>query len=213
MQNDFYEKKEYKINRFRKKAILEMLGSAEEILDIGCAGGELGEIIKKEKGAAVFGIEISQDAAQRAGQKLDQVFRFDVSRSFEEWPAALKGLKFNGIVISEVLEHLFYPEDLLDKIKAIMAPGAELIITVPNFLFWKNRLKIFFGNFEYHSEGLLDRGHIHFFTWQSLERLIGDCGFRILKTRHHIPTRGAKLFGRIFPGLFAYQFIVKAILK
>jgi methionine biosynthesis protein MetW len=213
MQKDFYEEKEYKISRFRRNAILEMLGEAKMILDIGCAGGELGEIIKKEKAAAVFGIEISQNAAERAGQKLNKVFCFDVSRKFEEWPAELKEIRFEKIILSELLEHLFYPEDLLEKIKKIMAPGAEIIITVPNFLFWKNRLKIFSGNFEYQAEGLMDRGHIHFFTCQSLMHLIENCGFKILETKHHIPTRGVKLLGRVFPGLFAYQFIAKAALK
>jgi 2-polyprenyl-3-methyl-5-hydroxy-6-metoxy-1,4-benzoquinol methylase len=149
MENEiYYEKKEYAINRFRKNAILSLLGSGgKNILDIGCADGQLGEIIKKEKGLIVFGVEISEAACRKASARLDRVFCFDVQLPFEKWPDEIKGIRFDKVIISEVLEHLFYPENLLEKIKNLLMPGAEIVITVPNVLFWKNRLKIFFGLF------------------------------------------------------------------
>jgi len=211
MENEiYYEKKEYAINRFRKNAILSLLGSGgKNILDIGCADGQLGEIIKKEKGLTVFGIEISEIACQKAGEKLDRVFCFDVQMPFEKWPDEIKEIRFDGVIISEVLEHLFYPENLLGKIKNLLAPSAKIIVTVPNVLFWKNRLKIFFGKFDYASEGLMDRGHIHFFSWASLREMVKESGYSFVGACHHFPTRGTKWLGKLLPGLFAYQFIVK----
>jgi hypothetical protein len=34
-------------------------------------------------------------------------------------------------------------------------------------------------------------------------------GYKIVDQYHHIPTRGTKRIGKLFPGLFAYQFITK----
>ncbi|MBI4812184.1 methyltransferase domain-containing protein [Candidatus Falkowbacteria bacterium] len=117
--------------------------------------------------------------------------------------------EYDTVIISEVLEHLFYPEKLLKKIKQIVVPETDIIITVPNPLFWKNRLKIFLGYFEYEKEGLMDRGHIHFFSWASLREMVKESGYSIVGTYHHFPTRGTRWLGKLLPGLFAYHFIVK----
>ncbi|PIZ68862.1 MAG: hypothetical protein COY11_05395 [Candidatus Portnoybacteria bacterium CG_4_10_14_0_2_um_filter_44_20] len=198
------------MSRYRKDAILEFLGREKKnVLDIGCGGGQLGEIIKKENSSTVFGIDVSEAACQEAAAKLDRVFCFDVQMPFEKWSDEIKEIRFDGVIISEVLEHLFYPENLLGKIKNLLAPSAKIIVTVPNVLFWKNRLKIFFGKFDYASEGLMDRGHIHFFSWASLREMVKESGYSFVGACHHFPTRGTKWLGKLLPGLFAYQFIVK----
>jgi len=43
------QQKYYKINRFRKEALLSLIpGEAVKILDLGCGEGILGEIVKKK---------------------------------------------------------------------------------------------------------------------------------------------------------------------
>lgn len=206
---DYYNKKEYKITRFRKQAILGFIKLENPlILDIGCASGILGSILKKEKNSIVHGVDISGEAIFEARRKLDQVYEFDISR--EGWPEEILKNKYDYIIVSEVLEHLFEPEKLLQKIKKISHKKTEIIITVPNILFWKNRLKIFFGNFNYTNEGIMDKGHIHFFSWKSFKKNMWQAGFEIIEEKHHIPTRGTSWPGCIFPGLFAFQFIIKA---
>ncbi|MBD3311259.1 MAG: methyltransferase domain-containing protein [Candidatus Magasanikbacteria bacterium] len=207
---NFYNKKVYKkINRFRRKAILSFIKKNNPVvLDVGCGRGLLGEIIKKEKKATVFGIDISEDATKEASKKLDNVFCFNLETN-QEWPDELKMQEYDYVVISEVLEHLMEPEEILFKIKQAISHNTEIIITVPNILWWKNRLKIFLGHFEYTDSGLMDKGHIHFFSWKSFKDLIRKTGYHITQENHHIPTRGTKYFGRIWPGLFAKQFIVK----
>ncbi len=196
-----------KINRWRKNAILSLLSpSARRVLDIGCSDGQLGKEIKDKLSAEVHGIDISIEALRLAQANLDKVFQADIEN--DNWIEKLSG-KYDTVILSEVLEHLFYPEQVLIKIKQILTEQGEVIITVPNLLFWKNRLKIFLGKWEYTDQGLMDRGHIHFFSWGSFVKMIDQAGFYITATAHHIPTRGTKWLGRFFPGLFAYQFIVK----
>ncbi|MFA5736555.1 MAG: methionine biosynthesis protein MetW [Candidatus Paceibacterota bacterium] len=210
--NHHYENATYKkINRSRREAILRLLGDdlVDEVLDIGCGPGYLGEIIAKEKNVRVSGLEFSSHLCAEAKKRLSEVFCFNLEEPFANWPESIRQKHFKKIVISEVLEHLFWPEELLLKLEKISDEKTDIIITVPNLLFWRNRLKILMGHFEYEKEGLMDRGHIHFFSWRSLRQLVEKTNFRIIETAHHIPTRGTFLLAKIWPGLFVYQFIVK----
>jgi len=144
-----------------------------------------------------------------AEKKLDKVFNFNFEENFDIWPENLKTEKYDLIILSEVLEHLFFPEKFLSNLKNLLKPRGEIVITVPNVLFWKNRLKIFFGNFNYTAQGIMDRGHIHFFTWNSLIYLTEVQGFSLIKVNNYAPTRGTKILCRMFPGLFSFQFIIK----
>ena len=153
------------------------------------------------------------DRPDRTGVGSRAVFavpmRFNLEDDFANWPEALKQKYFNVVVISEVLEHLFEPEKLLLQLKRLGKADKSVIITVPNILFWKNRLKLLLGSFNYTNQGLMDRGHIHFFSWQSFKRMIAEAGYEIVGINNHIPTRGTKWLGKIWPGLFSFQFIVK----
>jgi hypothetical protein len=85
-----------------------------------------------------------------------------------------------------------------------------MIITTPNFLFWKNRLKMLFGIFRYEEKGLLDFGHIRFFALDTARTAFQKAGLRISREAHLYPNlsfRGLNFLGRFFSGFFAYQMI------
>lgn len=198
-----------KIGRGRMNGILALAGDLnnKSVLDVGCGGGELGKELKaKFPSVKVYGVDISPEAVREASKHLDGAEVLDLTAP---WPENLFNTNFDLIVISEVLEHLFKPEELLLKIKDKFT--SPVIITVPNVLFWKNRLNILLGHFTYTNTGLMDRGHIHFFSWPTFKDLITSTGFKITGTHHHAPTRVLGWFKNIFPGLVSYQFIVKII--
>lgn len=205
---NYYKEKVYKIGGYRKTAILNFIDKTNpKVLDIGCGDGELGEIIKKQKGGVVHGIDISEASVRESSIKLDKTFCVDIEKK-EAWPAELLENTYDYIVISEVFEHLFDQDVVLEMLKKVSNKDTKIIITVPNLLFWKNRLQIFLGNFNYTATGLMDRGHIHIFSWKSFKEMISNNGLVIVSEKNNIPTRGTKFLGKIFPGLFSYQFVV-----
>lgn len=207
----FYEDKsvKYGINAQRKVKILDLIPKdAKIILDIGCSGGELTRAISSWPEVKIYGADISQKSLDLAGDSLEGSFCFNVEDDI--WPPALLDNKFDLIIASEIIEHLLLPEDFLKKVKNLLGSNGKIIITTPNFLFWKNRLRMLFGKFEYTSEGLLDFGHIRFFTYGTAKDLFRHCGFKIEKEDHFYPNlykRKLDFLGRIFPGFFAYQMI------
>ncbi len=208
----FYQQGHYhKINGFRIESVIKMIGQRpnQVILDIGCSIGLLGQEVKKRLACQFYGADLSAPAVAAAKNVLDDAWVLNLENDLSNWPQELKAKAYDAIVISEVLEHLFEPENLLVKLKGLAMPAKSIIITVPNILFWKNRLKILVGHFDYTNQGIMDRGHIHFFSWASFNKMIEEAGYQIMAVDNHLPTRGTKWLGKIWPGLFSFQFVVK----
>jgi 2-polyprenyl-3-methyl-5-hydroxy-6-metoxy-1,4-benzoquinol methylase len=210
MRKLHYENKSlnYGVSHTRLKRILSLLGNRTglKILEIGCAAGRLGREFKK-LGHYSVGIEISESAAGEAMKVFDRVYVFDIEN---EWPVELLSQKFDIIVLPEILEHIFDPVYVLKKSSEVLKERGEIVITTPNFLAWTNRLRFLFGSFRYEKEGMFDFGHIRWFTYPYLKQTIKESGFTIIQEKHIIFP--GKLTGilKLWPGLFARQFVVKA---
>ena len=198
----------YGVSHTRLERVLSLLGDkpGQRVLEVGCASGRLGREIKK-LGHYVAGVEISESAANEAKKVLDEVYIFNVE---DEWPEKLSSQKFNIVVLPEILEHTFDPVHVLRRTSSLLKPGGEIIITTPNFLTWTNRLRFLFGFFKYEKEGMFDFGHIRWFTYPYLKEVMVQSGFKITAERHIIfPGKLTRIL-KFWPGLFAFQFIVKA---
>jgi 2-polyprenyl-3-methyl-5-hydroxy-6-metoxy-1,4-benzoquinol methylase len=208
--NQYYrERSNYKIGGGRLRHILELLPPPPQtILDVGCGAGDLARELK-EKGYVVDGLDVSDSAIGEATPYLRRGYVADLSSNV--LPDDLKGKRYDLIIASEVLEHTFAPEEVLMRLASLLNENGRVLITVPNFLFWKVRLQVLRGEFRYEKRGgLLDYGHIRFFTYQYAKEVFSLSGFEIEKNHHFYPNlyeRGLTRLGNIFPSLFAYQFI------
>lgn len=196
----------YGIAHTRLRRIIELVGnvSGKRVLDVGCARGYVGSRIKA-MGNYVVGVDISESAIREASKVLDKTYIFDLE---DHWPDFEN--KFDLAILPEILEHVFDPVEILQKVYSVLDSSGEIIITTPNLLLWTSRIKIMFGKFEYTDQGLMDFGHIRFFTCKYLNKVLKDSGFKIEKENHIIfPGKLTKLL-KFWPSLFATQFIVKA---
>jgi hypothetical protein len=92
---------------------------------------------------------------------------------------------------------------------------------LPNVLYWKNRLKLFFGHFHYSpAGGLMDIDHLRFYTFASAAHLLEAAGYEIVTkkadgnfplwiVRECFPEGFLQKIDQIacyfLPGLFGYQ--------
>lgn len=210
MNQDYYNNRSirYGIGHTRRDRILGLVKNslAIKVLDVGCARGYLGLRIK-ESGKYVAGIEISVGAAIEAKRVLDEVYIFDVSLG---WPEEVRKQRFDLVILSEVLEHVFDPVFVLKNIHEILNSDGEVIITTPNFMTWTNRWKFIFGNFSYQEQGMFDFSHIRWFTYSYFKKVLINSGFEIVEESHIIfPGKLTRLL-KLWPSLFAFQFILKA---
>jgi len=152
----------------------------------------------------VVGVDISELAIQEASKVLDKAVAFNLE---ETWPDL--GDKFDLAILPEILEHVFDPVRVLKRVNENLKPDGQIIITTPNILIWTNRVKFLFGNFKYTNQGLMDFGHIRFFTYRYLKEVLRNSGFEIEKESHIIfPGKLTRLL-KFWPSLFANQFIAR----
>jgi len=112
------------------------------VLDIGCGTGQLGKYIKQKFECQVVGLTYSKEEVEKASLFLDEVIVCDLNNI-----SVLDLGRFDCVICSHVLEHLYQPENLLKQLLNVLLPNGQLVVALPNVLHWKQRLKFLKGNF------------------------------------------------------------------
>ena len=116
-----------------------------------------------------------------------------------------------AVVIAELIEHVFRPDDLLREIARVVAPGGWIVVTTPNLATLRDRIRFLFGRSPRHVDprhpylGL----HIRPMTRSMICALLADAGFDATAVRSNYvslhPGNGRWLqvrwLARWFPGL------------
>jgi glycosyltransferase involved in cell wall biosynthesis len=195
------------------------------VLDLGCSDGALAAELRAH-GHKVTGVDVEEHPGAR--ENLESFVAADLEHGL---PDQIGG-EFDVIVAADVLEHIREPEHLLADLAGRLAPGGSIVACVPNFGHWYPRLRVALGRFDYDRRGILDRGHLRFFTRRSFERLVRRAGYTVRRQEFltlpiEVAQRGAssekgagvganalRAFKRVDqigvtlrPTLFAYQFL------
>jgi SAM-dependent methyltransferase len=139
----------------------------------------------------------------------------------EALPAELAG-SYDAVLMVALVEHLVDPLRALQGVRRLLRPGGFLYLDTPNVAKWTRRLKLLAGRFPAtasRDEGLVrydgspvdlhDEGHLHYFTYRSLGRLLRErCGFARVAP---LPYASSRLLGaradhalaRLRPALFS----------
>lgn len=166
---------------YNENLILPIEAAPEDeisVLEVGCdCGGTLLEIKNRFPKAKVFGVELNERAASIASH-----FATVETANIEE-----KGLGFSQgsldyIIFGDVLEHLRDPEETLVYCRKLLRKGGKIIANIPNVMHISVMEQLLRGDFTYTDTGLLDRTHIHLFTYYEIERMFQRAGYRLCDT-------------------------------
>lgn len=148
------------------------------VLDLGCGTGALGHWFRRQhRAVALDGVTLSTAEAEAATPAYGQVVVGDLETLDLENTFA--GQRYDAIVCADVLEHLRAPERVLAQCRALLAPGGEVLISIPNAAYGGLIAELMEGRFTYRDEGLLDRTHLRFFTRESLVDFLASQGWAI----------------------------------
>ena len=129
---------------------------------------------------------------------------------------------YDAVIMIAIIEHLIDPLRAMQSIQKLLKPGGIVYIDTPNLAKYTRRIKLLFGQFPstaskdeglttYEGEpaDLYDEGHLHYFTFRSLSRMLVErCGFiRVEKQAYSssnlFGTRVDHLLARLWPEIFS----------
>ena len=121
------------------KVIADLLPNNTRVLDIGCGDGSLMDLLYKKKNIEVRGLELDQSNVQKCIHKGLPVIQGNAETELHQFP----NQSFDYVVLSQTLQAFYNPEKVL---KELLRIGKSVIISIPNFGYWKVRTKLlFFG--------------------------------------------------------------------
>ncbi len=156
----------------RLAAWVRELPAGTRLLELGPGTAQVARLAARED-LAWFGLEGSLEGLGGLAERFSGAAIVDLE-TLAAMPAG-----FGAALAADVLEHLTDPDRTLRQLAAALPAGAPLLVSVPNVANVTVRLALLFGRFEYRERGILDRTHRVFFTRRTLERRLGEAGFRI----------------------------------
>ncbi len=199
--NDYWRHRGIKLRkklRAREKIFIDWVRPGTKVLDIACGDAPVLLELKNKKNCHVTGFDISELILNEQSKASVHTQKRDISSD----DFILKE-NYDYIIMSEVLEHLVFPEKLIAKIKN---KANYLIISIPNSAFYRYRLSLlfkgrFFTQWAYHpAEHLRFWSHTDFVDW------LLAMGLKIVdvKASNGLTFGPIKLFN-LNKNLFGYQ--------
>lgn len=182
----------------RGNFFVNKIGKNKDVLDIGCRDGALTKIFVPDN--HVTGVDVDSIALMRARKFGINTIQMDVYGNWDE----LENKSFDVVVAGEILEHLFHPEIIIQKVHAHLKSGGLFIGSVPNAFSLKNRFRYLCGSKKF--TPLSDPTHINQFSERDLRELLS-------KTFSNVSIIGLGRYGRLakyFPSLFAFDLVFVA---
>ena len=172
--------------RDRFEAAIKWAGTGKRLLEIGAGSGNIVNVLRTNyKECVATEISSPRVSALKTNFSDDpkvQILPHNIESENLPFPAEY----FDTILLIDVIEHLIDPIPALIEIYRVLKHGGKLLVHTPNVAKWTRRAKLLFGYFpstasmdeglaQYKGKGrtnLYDEGHLHYFTYRSLSRLL-----------------------------------------
>ena len=121
------------------KVIADLLPKNVRVLDVGCGDGSLMNHLIKEKNIEARGLELKKENVTKCIYKGLPVIEGNAETELNQFP----NQSFDYVILSQTLQAFYNPERVL---KDLLRIGKSVIISIPNFGYWKVRTSLlFFG--------------------------------------------------------------------
>lgn len=166
--------------------VVRRLDGVDSVCDLGCGNGYLASRLGAA-GFRVTGIDASESGLEIANRhyatgKINFVraeIDADLVRALSDGP------RFDAVVSSDVIEHLYRPAVLIEAAAAILKPGGYLVVGAPYHGYLKNLALGVLNKWDSHHGVEWDGGHIKFFSVKTLRNLVARHGFQGLVFYYH----------------------------
>lgn len=117
--------------------IADLIEPDSRVLDVGCGDGQLLDFLVNEKGVAGRGLEISREGVNNCLTRGLSVVQGDAEEDLNYYPDNA----FDFVILSQTLQATNRPDLLVQDLLRI---GKRVVVSFPNFGYWKVRNHLFF---------------------------------------------------------------------
>ena len=158
------------------REILRLVRPGARVIDVGCGGGELLELLTREKGVDGRGVEISPEGVSACLARGLAVVQGDADHDLDYFPAKA----FDYAVLSQTLQATRQPRHVLNELMRI---ADRAIVSFPNFGHWRVRWSLLSRGRMPETRALPEpwwnTANIHLCTLADFLTLTDDLGLRI----------------------------------
>lgn len=179
--------------------VAEQIDRGSRVLDLGCGRGTLLRHLMDAKDCRGTGVEIDPEAVLAAIRAGVPVLDRDITAVL----ADTADRSYDTVVLSRTLQSMLDPEDVLVGMARV---ASRLIVSVPNFGYFRNRFRLLRGRMPVSKElpyAWYNTPNLRHTTLTDLEALFSRLGLRIDRRFTYSQTgRRLRMHGRV-PNLLA----------
>jgi methionine biosynthesis protein MetW len=184
--------------------VADLIPQGSHVLDLGCGSGELLAALMADDGCRGTGVEIDPPSVLAAIAAGVPVIELDLDTELDEFADH----SYDVVVLSRTVQTLHRPVEVLQHMRRI---GDRLIVSVPNFGYWRHRLRLLRGRMPMSREiphAWYDTPNLRHTTLVELEELFGRLGLvieqRIVLSPGGVPLRSGDRLANIVAGSAVY---------
>ncbi len=115
--------------------ISNWVGFGSKVLDLGCGDGELLQFLRLSLEVKGYGVEKDDANWLACMENGSNVIQMDL----EDGLSGFEDQSFDTVILSQTLQAMHNTEEIVQEMLRV---GREVIVTFPNFGYWRNRLQI-----------------------------------------------------------------------
>jgi methionine biosynthesis protein MetW len=176
-----------------------------KVLDLGCGDGSLLNYLKDKKDIKGFGIEKNKDNWLLSLKNNIDVIQMDLEAGL----AGFETSSFDLVILSRTIQSMNHIEEIIHE---MMRVGKEVIITFPNFGYWKNRFQIIQGNMPVSDElpyKWFETPNIHLCTIQDFDNLCRANKIKVEQRLILTDKKSVNFYPNLFGALALYKLVSK----
>lgn len=155
--------------------VADLIPPGSRVLDLGCGSGTLLAHLLHQKNCSGTGVDSDNDNVIKAIRRGLSIIDLDI----EEGLTDFADNSYDTVVMSRTLQAIRHPRRLLEEMGRV---GERIIVSVPNFGLWRNRLAIVGGRMPISKDlphTWYDSPNVRYTTLKDLEEFFAAHGFEI----------------------------------
>lgn len=183
-------------------AIARWIAPRSKVLDLGCGDGSLLGYLRGSLDITGYGIERDDTNVLACVKNGINVIQMNL----EEGLSGFEPQSFDVVILSQTLQAVYHTERIVQEMLRV---GKQVIVTFPNFGYWKHRLSIVVGNMPV-SRNLpyqwYDTPNVHMCTIHDFDDFCAGHGIHVRERLILTDGKPVNLLPNLFGSLAMYRF-------